>query len=462
MNPFHQIFSFLRFTLFFIGFYLVLSVFLLIIAFIVVFILDKLSVISLLKTFLIIPANFNWFSYVMYSIIGILIILTVLMGSVIVQVWWERKFSAKIQGRMGPTVVNLPFLLDIGSKNIFLGGILQPIADVIKLIQKEVMVPETSYPYLFLLSPILAFSTVMIVFGVVPFSRDFIMIKDLNIGLLFIFAISSYMVISLVLAAWASNNKYSLLGGLRTVAQMLSYEITLLLSFLSVIIFVGSFEVVKIIEVQDKIGWLIFYQPLMFIIFLWSMVAENNRAPFDLPEAESELVAGFVTEYSSMAFALFYLAEYGYLFFNSIIISILFLGGDSLIPVAFLNILSNYLPSNIFELILIANSNVIWLFLKAFIVLSLIMLFRWTYPRIRMDHLMNLAWKAFIPITLINIMFSSFDLLLSLSLFNNNFILPLFNWIFFLVILYLTAIKKISLSSKYKNVPIFYRKYSTY
>jgi NADH-quinone oxidoreductase subunit H len=272
MNPFNQIFSFLRFTLFFIGFYFVVAVFLLIIAFILVFILDKLGVISLLKAFLIIPANFNWFSYVMYSIIGILIILTVLMGSVIVQVWWERKFSAKIQGRMGPTVVNLPFLLDIGSKNIFLGGILQPIADVIKLIQKEIMIPETSYPYLFLLSPILAFSTVMIVFGAVPFSRDFMMIKDLNIGLLFIFAISSYMVISLVLAAWASNNKYSLLGGLRTVAQMLSYEIPLLLSFLSVIIFVGSFEVVKIVEVQDKIGWLIFYQPLMFIIFLWSMV----------------------------------------------------------------------------------------------------------------------------------------------------------------------------------------------
>jgi len=191
------------------------------------------------------------------------------------------------------------------------------------------------------------------------------------------------------------------------------------------------------------------------------MVAENNRAPFDLPEAESELVAGFVTEYSSMAFALFYLAEYGYLFFNSIIISILFLGGDSLLPASLLTTFSNYLPKEIFELLLIANTNVIWLFLKAFVVLSLIMLFRWTYPRIRMDHLMNLAWKAFIPITLINIMFSSFDLILSLSLFGDNFILPVFNWIFFLVILYLTAIKKITLSSKYKNVPVFYKRYST-
>jgi len=256
MNPFNQIFSFFKFTIMLIFF-----------NFSGVFILDKIGIISLLKNYFIIPANFNWFSYVLYSLIGILFILTILMGSVIIQVWWERKFSAKIQGRMGPTVVNLPFLLDIGSKNIYLGGLLQPIADVIKLIQKEILIPETSYPHLFLLSPILAFSTVMIVFGVVPFSRDFIMLKDLNIGLLFIFAISSYMVISLVLASWASNNKYSLLGGLRTVAQMLSYEIPLLLSFLSVIIFVGSFEVVKVMELQDKIGWLIFYQPLMFIIF---------------------------------------------------------------------------------------------------------------------------------------------------------------------------------------------------
>lgn len=461
MNPFNQILNFIKFTLFLVIFYFILSLVFLMLAFGVVFILDKLSIISLLKKYFLIPNNFNWFSYILYSLIGVLFILAVLMGSVILQVWWERKFSAKIQGRMGPTVVNLPFLLDIGSKNIFLGGLLQPFADVIKLIQKEIIIPETSYPHLFLLSPILAFSTVMIVFGIVPFSRQFIMLKELNIGLLFIFAVSSYMVISLVLAAWTSNNKYSLLGGLRTVAQMLSYEIPLLLSFLSVIIFVGSFEVIKVLELQDKIGWLIFYQPLMFIIFLWSMVAENNRAPFDLPEAESELVAGFATEYSSMSFALFYLAEYGYLFFNSIIISILFLGGDSLLPASLLNILSNYLPNNIFELLMIANTNFVWLFLKAFIVLSLIMLFRWTYPRIRMDHLMSLAWKAFIPITLINIMFSSFDLILSLGLFNGNFILPLFNWIFFFVIVYLTAIKKISLSNKYKNIPIFYKKYST-
>ncbi|MGC8733434.1 MAG: complex I subunit 1/NuoH family protein [bacterium] len=461
MNPFNQILNFIKFTLFLVIFYFVLSLILLILAFGVVFILDKLGIILLLKNYFFIPNNFNWFSYVIYSLIGVLFILTVLMGSVILQVWWERKFSAKIQGRMGPTVVNLPFLLDIGSKNIFLGGLLQPIADVIKLIQKEIIIPETSYPNLFLLSPILAFSTVMIVFGVVPFSREFIMLKDLNIGLFFIFAISSYMVISLVLAAWTSNNKYSLLGGLRTVAQMLSYEIPLLLSFLSVIIFTNSFEINKILELQDKVGWLIFYQPLMFIIFLWSMVAENNRAPFDLPEAESELVAGFATEYSSMAFALFYLAEYGYLFFNSVIISILFLGGDSLLPASLLNIFSNYLLKNIFELLVIANTNFVWLFLKAFIVLSLIMLFRWTYPRIRMDHLMALAWKAFIPITLINIMFSSFDLVISLRLFNGNFILPLFNWIFFLIIVYLTAIKKISLSSKYRNIPVFYKKYST-
>lgn len=462
MKAINQIGNFLKFLLMIIGLYLIISVVFLILSFLGVFVLDKIGVINLLRTYLVIPDSVDWFRYIVYSLIGFLFILTVLMGSVIFQVWWERKFSAKIQGRMGPTVVNFPFLLDIGSKNIYLGGILQPIADVVKLIQKEILIPETSYPHLFLFSPILAFSTVVIVFSIVPFTRDFLLIKDLNIGLLFIFSISSYMVISLVLAAWASNNKYSLLGGLRTVAQMLSYEIPLLLSFLSVIIFTNSFDIVKIMDLQDKIGWLIFYQPLMFIIFLWSMVAENNRAPFDLPEAESELVAGFVTEYSSMAFALFYLAEYGYLFFNSIIISILFLGGDSLLPTFILNSVSNYLPSDIFNLLLIANTNIIWLFAKAFVVLSLIMLFRWTYPRIRMDHLMNLAWKSFIPITLVNIMFSSFDLVLSGYIFNNSeFILPLFNWIFFLVVLYLTSVKKINLASKYRNVPVFYKTVSS-
>jgi NADH-quinone oxidoreductase subunit H len=388
------------------------------------------------------------------SIVGIAIIITVLMLSVIINVWIERKLSAKIQGRMGPTLVNIPFLLDKGSRNIWLGGLLQPIADVVKLIQKEIMIPEGSYPFLYILSPILAFVTVVVAFGMFPFSNNYILLNDLDIGLLFIFAVSSYMVLSLVIAAWASNNKYSLLGGLRTVAQMLSYEIPLLLSFFSVMVFTGSFKVVDIVNFQNQYFWLVFYQPLMFIIFLWSMVAENNRAPFDLPEAESELVAGFATEYSGMAFALFYLAEYGYLFFNSAIISTIFLGGYTLIPHSVLNLLTPILDSlNLTGLILAINDNFIWLILKTFLVVSLIMFFRWTYPRIRIDHLMDLAWKAFIPISLASLMISSLDVLL----FKNNIFIPVFSWILFFIVIYLASLRNIKISKKYNNVPSYIR-----
>lgn len=383
------------------------------------------------------------------SIIGIILVITVLMVSVIVNVWIERKLSAKIQGRMGPTLVNLPFLLKAGSKNMWLGGLVQPIADVVKLIQKEIMIPQGSYPFLYILSPILAFTTVVIVFGMFPFSNNYILLGNLDVGLLFIFAVSSYMVLSLVLAAWASNNKYSLLGGLRTVAQMLSYEIPLLLSFLAVMVFTGSFKIVDIVNFQNDHFWLIFFSPLMFIIFLWSMVAENNRAPFDLPEAESELVAGFVTEYSSMAFALFYLAEYGYLFFNSAIIATIFLGGYSLIPHSVINLLSPLLQSiGIYGYIMAINDNFVWIILKAFLVVGLIMFFRWTYPRIRMDHLMDLAWKGFIPITLVSMMISSIDVLL----FNK---IPVFSWILFAFVIYLASKRNVKLSSKYRNIPKF-------
>jgi len=391
------------------------------------------------------------------SIVGIGIIITLLMLSVIINVWLERKLSAKIQGRMGPTLINIPFLLDAGSKNIWLGGLLQPIADVVKLIQKEIMIPEGSYPFLYLLSPILAFTTTVVVFGMFPFSENYVLLNELDVGLLFIFAVSSYMVLSLVIAAWASNNKYSLLGGLRTVAQMLSYEIPLLLSFFSVMIFTGSFKVVDIVNFQNQYFWLIFYQPLMFIIFLWSMVAENNRAPFDLPEAESELVAGFVTEYSSMAFALFYLAEYGYLFFNSAIIATIFLGGYSLIPHSLLNLLTPILDAwnlkDLKELVFAVNDNFIWLVLKTFVVVGLIMFFRWTYPRIRVDHLMDLAWKAFIPVSLLSLMISAIDVLL----FKGNVFIPVFSWILFFVVIYLASLRNIKLSKKYINVPSYGR-----
>lgn len=419
-------------------------------------ILDKIGVTRLVNSVLGIDGSL-WIKFgglaevLAFSVIGILLIITVLMVSVIINVWIERKLSAKIQGRMGPTLINIPFLLKAGSKNIWLGGLIQPIADVLKLLQKEIMIPDGSYPFLYILSPILAFSTVVIAFGMFPFANNYIILGQLDVGLLFVFAVSSYMVLSLVIAAWASNNKYSLIGGLRTVAQMLSYEIPLLLSFLCVSIFTGSFKIVDIVNFQNQYFWLIAYQPLIFVIFLWSMVAENNRAPFDLPEAESELVAGFVTEYGSMPFALFYLAEYGYLFFNSAIIATIFLGGYSLIPESLLNILGPIFKTlGIYSYILAVNNNFIWIILKAFLVVGLIMFFRWTYPRIRIDHLMDLAWKAFIPITMIHIILASLDVLLFKS---QLYFIPIFSWIAFIVVLYLASLRNIKLSSKYKNIP---------
>ncbi|MEN3015643.1 MAG: complex I subunit 1 family protein [bacterium] len=452
----NEVFRFINFTIKILVFYFIVSFALVILLLPIYILLDKVGIISMFNSIVGVNGgiwkNFGTIGYFIgLSVVASLIILTVLMLSVIIDVWIERKLSAKIQGRMGPTLVNLPFLLKPGYKNIWLGGIIQPIADVVKLLQKEIMIPQGSYPFLYVLSPILAFCTVVIAFGMFPFSNNYIILGGLDIGLLFIFAVSSYMVLSLVIAAWASNNKYSLLGGLRTVAQMLSYEIPLLLSFLSVMIFTGSFKIVDIVNFQNQYFWLILYQPLMFIIFLWSMVAENNRAPFDLPEAESELVAGFVTEYSSMVFALFYLAEYGYLFFNSAIIATIFLGGYSLIPHSILNLFAPILTKlGIYQYILAVNDNFIWIILKTFLIVGLIMFFRWTYPRIRIDHLMDLAWKGFIPITLFHIIVASVDVLLFKS---NSWFIPVLCWITFIVVLYLASIKNLRLSSKYKNIP---------
>lgn len=450
----NDILRFVNFTIKTIVFYFLISFALILLILPIYYLIDMLGVLALINNILGVNGgiwkNFgNLPMVIATSVIGIILVITVLMVSVIVNVWIERKLSAKIQGRMGPTLVNLPFLLKAGSKNMWLGGLVQPIADVIKLIQKEIMIPQGSYPFLYILSPILAFTTVVVAFGMFPFSNNYILLGNLDVGLLFIFAVSSYMVLSLVLAAWASNNKYSLLGGLRTVAQMLSYEIPLLLSFLAVMVFTGSFKIVDIVSFQNEHFWLIFFSPLMFVIFLWSMVAENNRAPFDLPEAESELVAGFVTEYSSMAFALFYLAEYGYLFFNSAIIATIFLGGYSLIPHSILNLLSPLLQSiGIYGYIMAMNDNFIWIILKAFVVVGLIMFFRWTYPRIRIDHLMDLAWKAFIPITLISMMVSAIDVLL----FNK---IPVLSWILFAFVVYLASKRNVKLSTKYRNIPKF-------
>jgi len=237
-------------------------------------------------------------NYVVWPVIQIGIVVTVVALWVAYATYLERKISAFMQARLGPMRVG-PY------------GLLQPIADGLKLLMKEDFIPEKADRWIFFFAPYIAVAAAFIVFSVIPFGPDWAVIADVNIGLLFVIAVSSVGVLALILAGWSSNSKYALLGGLRSSAQMVSYEVSMGLALIGGLMFARTLSLSGIVAAQasDSI-WFIFYQPLGFLIFLISGIAENNRAPFDLPEAESELVAGFHTEYSGMRWSLFFMAEY--------------------------------------------------------------------------------------------------------------------------------------------------------
>ncbi len=312
--------------------------------------------------------------------------IAVVMGLVLIAVayltWLERKVIGDIQVRYGPSRVGR-------------FGLLQPIADGIKLMFKEDIVPANADRLIFCLAPVISFIPALIVFAVIPFGPSFV-ITDVNIGLLYVFAVTSLGVYGIVLAGWASNSKYALLGGLRSAAQMVSYELSLGLSVVGVVMMAGSLSLVDIVEAQRGSWygilprWNIFPQFLGFVIFLVSSNAELNRAPFDLPEAETELVAGFHTEYSSMKFAMFFMAEYANMIAASAMATTLFLGGwqGPLLP------------------------PVIWFLLKVFCFLFLFMWLRATLPRFRYDQLMGFGWKVLLPAALVNVMFTAAALLI--------------------------------------------------
>jgi len=302
---------------------------------------------------------------VMVSIQAISILVFLLLN-VLFLVYLERKVSAYIQQRLGPNRV--------GPRGFF-----QTTLDVIKLLGKEDIVPDCADKWLFRLAPIAIFIPTMMVFAVVPFGENMIAV-DLNIGIFYFVAIASTTVMAFIMAGWGSNNKYSLLGGMRTVAQMISYEIPLVFSLLGVVMITGSLKMSEIVAAQQNV-WFIVSQPLAFIIFFIAATAELNRAPFDLPEGEQEIVAGPYTEYSGMRFALFFLAEYANMVAMSIIIVTVFLGGWH----------GPFLPSWL------------WVFIKMYLVITLFMWLRWTFPRIRVDHLMSLNWKVLLPLAIINI-----------------------------------------------------------
>ncbi|CAM3838755.1 NADH-quinone oxidoreductase subunit NuoH [Mesobacillus zeae] len=299
------------------------------------------------------------------------VFLFVILGFVTYAILAERKVMGFMQLRHGPN--------QVGGR----WGLLQTVADVLKLLLKEDTIPKLADRPLFILAPVIAFAPAFMVVATIPFT-DKLQFADIGVGLLYYIAISGLSTVGVVTASWASNNKYSLLGGMRAAAQMISYEIPLVMSVLGVILLSGSLNLNDIVEAQ-KDGWFIILQPIAFIVFLIAAVAELNRAPFDLPEAESELVAGFHVEYSGFRWAFFMLSEYVYFFAMSSLITVLFLGGW--LPLPFLG----FIPG------------AVWFALKFSLVVFILIWFRVTFPRVRADQLMEFGWKVLLPVALANI-----------------------------------------------------------
>jgi NADH-quinone oxidoreductase subunit H len=319
------------------------------------------------------------------ALITIVVFMAVVMGANAYMILLERKIAAWVQDRVGPNRVG-PY------------GLLQPIADGLKFLLKEEMIPGHVDKFMFLLAPAIALITALLAVAVVPFGPtnmpgqdeyQFVIAPNIDIGILFTFAVTSLAAYAIILGGYASNDKYSFLGALRSSAQLISYEIPLALSIVGVVLLAQSLNLERIVADQVDHGWNVFTQPLAFLLFLIGAFAECNRLPFDLPEAEQELVGGYHTEYSGMKFALFFLAEYTHMITTSLMLSVLFLGGWSFFGVKAAS------PWAVKLLVVIV---------KVFFIIVFFMLVRWTIPRFRFDQLMALAWKVMIPLALLNLL----------------------------------------------------------
>jgi NADH-quinone oxidoreductase subunit H len=334
---------------------------------------------------------------ILIAVIKIATVLVVLLTTVAYTVLVERKVAAAIQNRIGPNRV--------GWK-----GMLQPLADVLKLVTKEDIVPKATNKSLHDLAPVISIVVALTTFAVIPFGNRLVLfgqdiklqIADVNIGILYVLALTSLGVYGVTLSGWSSNSKYSLLGGLRSSAQMISYELAMGLSLIGVIMIAGTLQLDKIVEAQAGWRWNIVLQPLGFVLFVISAFAETNRLPFDLPEAEPELVGGYHTEYSGLKFGLFFLAEYANMVTASAIITTIYLGGWQ---VPFLH---NAGLSDTW----VALIQVLGFCLKvAFLVLFFIII-RWTVPRFRYDQLMKLGWKVMLPLAIVNLIVTGLAILM--------------------------------------------------
>jgi NADH-quinone oxidoreductase subunit H len=334
-----------------------------------------------------------------FKFLGIAIAFHVVLIIVAYTVLAERRVLAFIQGRLGPNRVGY-------------GGVLQPFADLLKFIFKEDIVPDKSTRFIYFLAPIIAVSSALMTIIVYPFGpvvnlpfigQVSLTITRFDVALLYVLAVTSLGVYGIALAGWSSNNKYSLMGGLRSSAQMISYELSLGLSVIGVVMMAGSLDLYEIVEKQSGwygFGWNVVLQPIGFLVYLISAIAETNRVPFDLPEAETELVAGFHTEYSAMNFAVFFLAEYVNMFTVSTLATTLFLGGWQGPGVETFPILGLF-----------------WFGIKVFFFLFLYIWLRGTLPRFRFDQLMNFGWKFLLPVAILNIVLTT--VLIAFRVFGN-------------------------------------------
>jgi NADH-quinone oxidoreductase subunit H len=331
----------------------------------------------------------------------VLIIFLISLGIAAYQTYFERKLAAWIQDRVGPDRAG-PF------------GILQPIADGVKMFLKEDFIPKDADKWLFIIGPGIAMFTSLVTSAIIPWGTDLelfgrtitLQVADFDIGILYLFAVLSISVYGIMIGGWASNNKYSLYGAIRASSQMISYELAMGISAITIIMLSGSLSLTDIVNKQHGMNWNIFYQPVCFVVFFICSLAETNRAPFDLPECESELIGGYHTEYSSMKLGLYLFSEYTAMFISSAIIAILFLGGY------------NFPGMDNFSGNTLAILSIVVFFSKIFLFIFIFMWIRWTIPRFRFDQLMHLGWKILIPVAMINLLITGIVIAINEGWFN--------------------------------------------
>ncbi len=319
----------------------------------------------------------------------IVIVFTISLAIAAYSTYGERKFAAFFQDRIGPNRAG-PF------------GLLQPLADGVKFFLKEEIIPKSSDKFLFIIGPCIFMMTALMTSAIIPWGKSFyfngnefsLHAANLNVGILYLLAVVSIGGYGIMIGGWASNNKFALLGALRAASQMISYELSMGMSIIALLLLSGSLNLREIVDMQQGFHWNVFYQPVGFLIFLICAFAECNRAPFDLPESESELIGGYHTEYSSMKLGLFLFAEYINMFISSAIIACLFFGGYHFPGIDNLNLSPN----------MAATVSVIVMFAKIFFFIFLFMWVRWTLPRFRYDQLMRLGWKILIPLSILNVL----------------------------------------------------------